>query len=60
MGTRRWAISSAADSRIEAERKAEEARLNREADEYLAELRAYEAIDEGLAYEVEGIEYPGY
>ncbi len=49
MGTRLWAITPALDRNIAEEQKREEAKLLQEAEGELAELRAYELIDEGKA-----------
>lgn len=60
MATSRWALESQFNARIEKERAALEARQLQEALDEISEQRAYDMIDAGLAYEAEGIEFPGY
>lgn len=60
MATTRWALENQFDARIKKEREAYEHKLLKEAEDYIAEQHAYDLIDSGLAYEAEGIEFPGW
>lgn len=60
MAISRWALENQFNARIEKERLALEAKLLQAAADEISEQRSYDLIDDGLACEVEGIEFPGY
>lgn len=59
MATSRWALENQFDARIEKERLALEAKHLQDALDDIHEQHSYDLIDAGLAYEAEGIEFPG-